>query len=127
MKNIVVDEIQKVPALLDEIRSLYDSGKSRFQIYLTGSSARRLRRQSANLLPGRCHVLRLSPVCRWETDRPAPTGWPGAGSSSAARPSGSRVPDFPRQDLERTLLRGNLPGVRTESERTAAATLSAYV
>lgn len=69
VKNVVLDEIQKVPALLDEVQSLYDAQKTRFEIYLTGSSARRLRRHSANLLPGRCHVFRLSPVCRWETER----------------------------------------------------------
>lgn len=69
VKNVVLDEIQKVPALLDEVQSLYDAQKRRFEIYLTGSSARRLRRHSANLLPGRCQVFRLSPVCRWETER----------------------------------------------------------
>ncbi len=127
VKHVVVDEIQKVPALLDEVQSLYDAQKTRFQFYLTGSSARRPHRQSANLLPGRCHVFRLSPVCRWETEGSDPTDWPGAGPPRGARTSGRRVPPFPRQDLDRTLLLGNLPGVRSEHERTAAATLTAYV
>ena len=84
IKNIVVDEIQKVPSLLDEIQSLYDEHKTRFQIFLTGSSARRLRRQSANLLPGRSHTFRLSPVCLWEAAGPERVHWPGAEPATRA-------------------------------------------
>ena len=58
--NIVVDEIQKVPSLLDEIQYLYDNDPGRHQFYLTGSSARSLKRHSASLLPGRCHLYNLS-------------------------------------------------------------------
>jgi len=36
-RNILVDEIQKVPALLDEVQNLYDEAKTRFQIFLTGA------------------------------------------------------------------------------------------
>ena len=122
-----MDEIQKVPALLDEVQSLYDAHKSRFQIYLTGSSARRLRRYSSNLLPGRSHTFRLVPVCLWETEGPQRTEWPGAEPGPRLSQRGKSAAPFPAQSLERTLLLGSLPGVRTESERTAAATLSAYV
>jgi predicted AAA+ superfamily ATPase len=121
--HLVVDEVQKVPALLDEIQGLFDERKTRFQIYLTGSSARSLRRRSANLLPGRSHVYRLSPICQWEVDLPARHPWPGNAEQSAHKTE----PFFPRQDLYRTLLLGNLPGVRQESAQTAAATLDAYV
>ena len=51
---VCVDEIQKVPALLDEVQYLYDTYPGRFRFLLTGSSARKLRTSSANLLPGRC-------------------------------------------------------------------------
>jgi uncharacterized protein len=64
--HVVIDEIQKVPALLDEIQFLYDSAPNRWQFFLTGSSARRLRTHSSNLLPGRCHVYHLYPVTRSE-------------------------------------------------------------
>ena len=47
---IVIDEIQKVPALLDEVHRLIESRKLRF--VLTGSSARKLRRSGVNLLGG---------------------------------------------------------------------------
>jgi len=127
VRNLVVDEIQKVPDLLDEIQSLYDETKTRFQIFLTGSSARQLRRHSANLLPGRCHTFRLGPVCQWETATPERIAWPGAGPGAAARPAPGAPKPFPAQTLERTLLLGNLPGIRTEPARTARATLSAYV
>ena len=126
-KSIVVDEIQKVPALLDEVQSLYDEHRSRFQIYLTGSSARQLRRGSANLLPGRCHIFRLAPVCLWECSGPERVSWPG-GEPRQPLAGARRVERaFPAQSLDRTLLLGNLPGVRGESGPMAAATLEAYV
>jgi predicted AAA+ superfamily ATPase len=54
---VIIDEVQKVPALLDEIHRLIESRKLRFA--LTGSSARKLKREGANLLAGRALVQRL--------------------------------------------------------------------
>jgi len=48
---VVVDEVQKVPALLDEVHWLIENRGTRF--VLCGSSARKLRRGHANLLGGR--------------------------------------------------------------------------
>ncbi|MGK5086652.1 ATP-binding protein [Bdellovibrionota bacterium FG-2] len=56
-KGVVIDEIQKVPALLDEVHDLIEEEKIHF--LLTGSSARKLKRQSANLLAGRARVLEM--------------------------------------------------------------------
>ncbi len=54
---IVVDEIQKVPDLLDEVHRLMESRRWRF--VLCGSSARKLRRKATNLLGGRALTRRL--------------------------------------------------------------------
>ena len=56
---VFVDEAQTVPSIFDAVQSLYDKNKERFRFILCGSSARRLRAQSANLLPGRSvrHLL----------------------------------------------------------------------
>ncbi len=59
---VCVDEIQKVPALLDEVQYLYDTYPGRFHFLLTGSSARKLKTSSANLLPGRAHLFNLCPL-----------------------------------------------------------------
>jgi predicted AAA+ superfamily ATPase len=48
-RDVVIDEIQKVPALLDVVHQQLESGKPR-RFILTGSSARKLRREAANLL-----------------------------------------------------------------------------
>jgi len=48
---VVIDEIQKVPALLDEVHWLIENRGTRF--VLCGSSARKVRRGHANLLGGR--------------------------------------------------------------------------
>jgi predicted AAA+ superfamily ATPase len=48
---VVIDEVQKVPALLDEVHWLIENRGARF--VLCGSSARKVRRGAANLLGGR--------------------------------------------------------------------------
>ncbi len=58
---IVIDEIQKVPALLDEVHWLAENRGRQF--LLTGSSARKLRRGHANLLGGRAWRRTLVPLC----------------------------------------------------------------
>lgn len=57
---IVVDEVQRIPSLLNTIQSLVDRTPHRF--VLTGSSARKLVRGGANLLPGRIVRERLDPL-----------------------------------------------------------------
>lgn len=79
---IVIDEIQKVPNLLDEVHRLIEEKKYRF--LLTGSSARKLKYGHANLLAGRAWTAHLYPL------------------------SYSEIPEF---DLERYLRYGGLPVV----------------
>jgi uncharacterized protein len=57
---IVIDEIQKIPPLLDEVHRLIEKRGLRF--ILTGSSARKLRRGGVNLLGGRALTLRMYPL-----------------------------------------------------------------
>jgi predicted AAA+ superfamily ATPase len=58
--TVIIDEVQKLPVLLDEVHSLIEDKGLRF--ILTGSSARKLRRGGVNLLEGRARVLRLHPL-----------------------------------------------------------------
>ena len=64
---IVVDEVQKVPALLDEVHGLIESDGLRF--LLCGSSARKLKRGRANLLGGRAWRFALHPLAWREIPR----------------------------------------------------------
>ena len=59
-KCVVIDEIQKCPALLEVVHSLIEADRER-RFVLTGSSARKLRRQGVNLLGGRAVSLSLHP------------------------------------------------------------------
>jgi predicted AAA+ superfamily ATPase len=61
---VVLDEVQRVPRLLDIVHRGIEEKKLRFA--LTGSSARKLRRGQANLLAGRARVLRLHPLTHRE-------------------------------------------------------------
>jgi predicted AAA+ superfamily ATPase len=60
-KIVVIDEIQKLPVLLDEVHRLIETKGIRF--LLTGSSARKLRRGGSNLLGGRARQAHLYPLC----------------------------------------------------------------
>lgn len=90
---VIVDEIQKVPVLLDVIQDLIDRQQAQF--ILTGSSARKLRHTTGtNWLPGRVVLLRLDPLQLGET------------------PTELRI-------LEDLLLYGSLPGIMTTPDRAA--------
>lgn len=57
---VIIDEVQKIPALLDEVHALYEEKKLNFA--LSGSSARKLKRGGANLLAGRALQNFLFPL-----------------------------------------------------------------
>jgi predicted AAA+ superfamily ATPase len=102
-RQIVIDEIQKVPALIDEVHWLIENRELHFA--LCGSSARKVKRGAANLLGGRAACYELHGLTAAELGRefdldhmlnhgylPRRTGWRSAASccpdpSSTARPS----------------------------------------
>ena len=57
---VIVDEIQKIPILLDEVHWLIENAKLRF--ILCGSSARKLKREGVNLLGGRAWKYHFYPL-----------------------------------------------------------------
>lgn len=57
---IIIDEVQKIPKLLDLVHKLIVEHKIKFA--LTGSSSRKLKRESANLLAGRAFIQNLFPL-----------------------------------------------------------------
>ncbi len=61
---VVIDEVQKLPALLDEVHRLIESRRWRFA--LTGSSARKIVRAGGNLLAGRARTLEMFPLSSTE-------------------------------------------------------------
>jgi predicted AAA+ superfamily ATPase len=85
-KIVIIDEIQKLPILLDEVHELIESKNISF--ILTGSSARKLKRGGVNLLAGRAWQANLFPLTSHE------------------------IEDF---SLEKYLLLGGLPQVYTSS------------
>ncbi|OFZ80760.1 MAG: hypothetical protein A2583_12120 [Bdellovibrionales bacterium RIFOXYD1_FULL_53_11] len=61
---IVIDEVQKIPKLLDIVHGLIEERRLNFA--LTGSSSRKLKRGGANLLAGRAFVFSLFPFAAME-------------------------------------------------------------
>jgi len=62
---VIIDEVQKVPSLLDEIHWCLENTKTKF--IMCGSSARKLRKGAANLLGGRAWRFELFPLTTRET------------------------------------------------------------
>ena len=93
---VVLDEIQRVPALLNEVHRSIEDDRRRF--VLLGSSARRLKTAHTNLLAGRATVQTMYPLTPAELGR-----------------------DF---DLDRVLRYGSIPLVWQAED--PAATLEAY-
>lgn len=96
---VVVDEIQRIPSLLNSIQAILDDPSNSFRFILTGSSARKLRRGGANLLPGRIILEYMDPLTYLE----AKDGF----------------------DLKRALQIGMLPGIYLQ-EQDSIATLETY-
>jgi predicted AAA+ superfamily ATPase len=97
---VVVDEVQKLPALLDEVHALIAEHGNRYRFALSGSSARKLRRMEANLLAGRVINRTFFPLTGAELDY--------------------------RFDVDDLLAFGTLPKVRAEPVH-AVDILEAYV
>ncbi|TAK73962.1 MAG: ATP-binding protein, partial [Gammaproteobacteria bacterium] len=95
---IIVDEVQRIPALLNDVHSLIESHGYRFA--LSGSSARKLKRGQVNLLAGRALVKHLFPL--------------------TAAEYGDAI------TLEEALEFGTLPSIITDTE-TRIEQLEAYV
>ncbi len=70
VRLVVIDEVQKIPELLDEVHLLIERNRS-LRFVLTGSSARKLKRGRANLLAGRAWTARLHPLVTPELGRAA--------------------------------------------------------
>lgn len=64
-KMVVIDEVQKVPKLLDIVHREYEKNK-KLRFFVTGSSARKLKRGQANLLAGRLFLFHLHPFTHIE-------------------------------------------------------------
>jgi uncharacterized protein len=98
---VVIDEIQRLPELLNEVHRLIEQRGIKF--LLTGSSARKLRRGGVNLLGGRARVKHLHPLIARELGR-----------------------DF---DLNRAVERGTLPSIylSDDPEADLAAYAGAYL
>jgi len=98
--HVVIDEIQKVPALLDVVHGLIENDRVPQHFVLTGSSARKLKAGGANLLAGRAVVRQLFPLFDSEING--------------------------GQDIESTLRWGSLPRIVTGPEEGRDDELRAY-
>jgi predicted AAA+ superfamily ATPase len=63
---VVIDEVQRIPELLNEVHRLIESKKIKF--ILTGSSARSLKKAGTNLLAGRALIYKMHPLIIQEID-----------------------------------------------------------
>ena len=113
---VFIDECQKVPAIFDAVQILLDNKEARF--ILTGSSARKLRRQSVNLLPGRIKRFYLTPLLWGEL---------GLLKSNEIQPlKTANVNQAVGYTKEESLIYGSLPGIVTLPPSEREDFLTAY-
>ena len=124
---VFVDEAQSVPSIFDAVQHLYDGDKTRWRFVVCGSSARKLRRIGANLLPGRSFYHRLFPLTLAEHPADQPPV-PYAASPLPFAWGEGRKPErpFPASDLVTRLASGELPGVVAAPEPDRAELLRAF-
>lgn len=65
---VFIDEIQRLPEILNEVHKLIEEYKPRLQFILTGSSARKLKRSGSNLLAGRAILVDFFPFTHQEVN-----------------------------------------------------------
>lgn len=97
---VILDEVQKVPIILDVVQGLIDNQKADF--ILTGSSARKLRKGThINFMPGRIATFRMDPFS---------------------------LEEFPVKDINERLIYGSLPGIlAVDSPQDRETDLESYV
>lgn len=113
--QVVIDEIQKVPSLLDEVHWLHENQGVQFA--LCGSSARKLRQGGVNLLGGRALRYELGGLtakelgAAFDIERMANNGWLPRiyASDRAARLLDAYVGDYLQQEIAAESLVRNLP------------------
>jgi predicted AAA+ superfamily ATPase len=125
---IVIDEVQKVPAILDEVHWLIENRGLSF--LLTGSSARKLRRGHANLLAGRAWRRVMTPlsfmeVSGFDLERVMISGLlpPHYLSSNPLEDLRAYVADYLKEEVIAEALTQNVPAF-SEFLRVAALTSS---
>jgi predicted AAA+ superfamily ATPase len=65
---IMIDEVQRIPSLLNTVQAIIDETSIPPKFLLSGSSARKLKRGNSNLLPGRVINFSLGPIISSEMD-----------------------------------------------------------
>jgi uncharacterized protein len=124
---VFVDEAQAVPAIFDAVQVLYDRDRSRWRFVLCGSSARKLRKNGANLLPGRCILHQLFPLILPERPPLMPEGRRHEGQLIQPGAAVKLRSTFPPADLEERLAYGDLPGIVLLNFEDRQAVLRSYV
>jgi predicted AAA+ superfamily ATPase len=119
---VVIDEAQLVPDVFNAVQALYDEDKARWRFILCGSSARKLRKIGANLLPGRSLYHRLYPLVAEEIS-------PGLSKDSILPGPAWAEPvphPFASMSLVDRLAFGALPGIVTAPVGDRPALLKSY-
>lgn len=101
ISHVIIDEIQRIPALLNEVHNLIENNDKQIYFVMSGSSARKLKRGQVNMLGGRAWMRYLYPLSYKELEN-----------------------DF---HLGRALLFGTLPAVYLAEDEAAREILESYV
>jgi predicted AAA+ superfamily ATPase len=113
-KTVIIDEVQKIPHLMDEIHYLMENRQ--YQFILSGSSARKLKRREINLLGGRAWRFELYPLVTREIgkidlDKSLASGFLPSHylSQESSMDLKAYVRDYLKEEIQAEALTRNLP------------------
>jgi uncharacterized protein len=120
IRYVVIDEVQRVPELLNEVHRLMEGPRAPI-FAMSGSSVRKLKRGHANLLAGRAWSMHLHPLTHGELggafrlDRALALGtlppiWTAADVSSARRTLRAYTETYLREEIQQEALVRNMGG-----------------
>ena len=105
---ILIDEVQKAPALFEQIKILCDGSDERGRFWLTGSQSKKLMKRAGDTLAGRICILRLFSLSSKELEG-RPDDIPEDYTFSSMRQRSRNCPENNIQDIYARIWEGGMP------------------
>lgn len=123
---LLIDEIQKAPKLLEQIKIMADESEEKGQFWLTGSQHFSMMRRVQETLAGRVGILHLYPFSQAEIEGRLPVEIPDFSISSLREKSAGKKPPL-TEEIFRRIWTGGMPQVQETDEELRSLYFSSYI
>lgn len=123
---ILIDEVQKAPALFEQIKVLCDVSDERGQFWLTGSQSKRLMKQAGDSLAGRICILRMYSLSAKELEG-RPDDLPEDFTLSSLLERSTNLPENNIVDVYSRIWQGGMPDMISMDAETRLEYWNSYI